>query len=165
MGLMDQRISGALCQVGRRRWPVLAFAAFTMTVVVLVSVGSYRPGIYDPVRHAAAKLKDHVRGGQDRPQGYYTPSNRTLGFEDAASNRTLGLESIQFINMDYRHDRFDALAIQCYLSDIEVHPSPGFPKDKAGSEMVGFPPTSSPTRLGPPEVATWRAHATVRHAQ
>lgn len=157
MGLMDQRIAGTLAQVGRRRWAALALAAFTVTVVVLVSASSYRSDIYDPVRNAAAKIKDHVK---DRVSNTKHNGGEGLGY-DAATNRTLGIESIQFINMDYRYDRLDALAIQCYLSDIEVQPILGFPKDKAGSEVVGFPPTSNPSRLGPPEVATWRAHANV----
>ncbi|KAL8342495.1 hypothetical protein RB598_004067 [Gaeumannomyces tritici] len=120
-----------------------------------------------PVRNAAAKIKDHVVKGSssNNNNSYSNNGNGGHGGEaqgyDSASNRTLGIESIQFINMDYRYVRLDALAIQCYMSDIEVKPILGFPKDKAGSEVVGFPPTSNPSRLGPPEVATWRAHANV----
>lgn len=75
----------------------------------------------------------------------------------AASNSTLGLHSIQFLNLPHRHDRFDAAAIQSLLSDIDVEYFPAVVDTDIRDQ--GLPPTSKPNTLKKGEIGCWRAHA------
>ncbi|KLU81096.1 hypothetical protein MAPG_00191 [Magnaporthiopsis poae ATCC 64411] len=64
---------------------------------------------------------------------------------EAASNRTLGFGSIQFLNLPHRHDRFDAVFLQAYLTDIEVSRFPAVKVEDLKDQ--GLPPTENPKRL------------------
>lgn len=77
----------------------------------------------------------------------------------AASNRTLGLHSIQFLNLPHRHDRYDSAAIQSFLSDVEVSRFPAVVNTDIKDQ--GLPPTSRPGQLKQGEIGCWRAHANI----
>ncbi|TLS29838.1 hypothetical protein PpBr36_01856 [Pyricularia pennisetigena] len=77
----------------------------------------------------------------------------------AASNSTLGLHSIQFLNLPHRHDRFDAAAIQSLLSGVDLTNFPAVTYDDLKDQ--GLPPTSRPGQLKKGEIGCWRAHANV----
>ncbi|TLD08826.1 uncharacterized protein PgNI_07632 [Pyricularia grisea] len=77
----------------------------------------------------------------------------------AASNSTLGVHSIQFLNLPHRHDRFDSAAIQSLLSDLEITNFPAVVDTDIKDQ--GLPPTSKPGLLKSSEIGCWRAHANV----
>ncbi|EHA45850.1 hypothetical protein MGG_03081 [Pyricularia oryzae 70-15] len=79
---------------------------------------------------------------------------------EAASNRTLGLDSIVFLNLPHRHDRYDAMAIQAHLSGIEVTRFPAVAAADVQNDQ-GMPPTQKPGKLKDGEKGCWRAHANV----
>lgn len=81
--------------------------------------------------------------------------NKTL---DAASNSTLGFDSIQFINLPGRFDRLDAATIQAYLSGLDITEVPGVLADDI--HEAGMPPTHR-NELKKGEKGCWRAHANV----
>lgn len=85
-----------------------------------------------------------------------TAPERDAIFE-AASNRTLGLDSIFFINLPHRHDRFDAMALQSHVADIQYVDSPAV--DGSTLTNQGMPPIRND--LLPGEKGCFRAHANV----
>lgn len=86
-------------------------------------------------------------------------SNGAIGAREKAGNGTLGFNSIYFINMKSRYDRLDALALQAYLSGLEVINVEGVEPDMI--KDVGMPPTQSSDLLKQGEKGSWRAHANV----
>ncbi|KAI6641518.1 hypothetical protein MCOR08_001124 [Pyricularia oryzae] len=86
------------------------------------------------------------------------PASKTDGICEAASNRTLGLDSIFFINLPHRHDRFDAMAIQSHIADIQVTRFAAV--DASTLTNQGMPPMQK-TDFLPSEKGCFRAHANV----
>ncbi|KAI6268384.1 hypothetical protein MCOR34_011759 [Pyricularia oryzae] len=80
-------------------------------------------------------------------------------FQLTTLNQTLGLHSIQFLNLPHRHDRFDAAAIQSLLSDIDITRFPAVVDSDVKDQ--GLPPTSRPGELKKGEIGCWRAHANI----
>ena len=78
----------------------------------------------------------------------------------AAGNRTLGFESIQYLNLPHRTDRNDAMMLQAYISGIDLQYFPGVYEDDI--KEVGLPPSSKKTKSKMRVVACYRAHANVR---
>lgn len=87
------------------------------------------------------------------------PTKKHASVWEAASNRTLGLDSLVFLNLPHRHDRYDAMAIQAHISDIKITRFAAV--DAKELRDVGMPPTEKPTRLNLGEKGCWRAHANV----
>lgn len=83
--------------------------------------------------------------------------NKTL---DAASNSTLGFDSIQFVNLPGRFDRLDAATLQAYLSGLDITEVHGVLADDI--HEAGMPPTHR-NELKKGEKGCWRAHANVSH--
>ncbi|TLS25898.1 hypothetical protein PpBr36_06883 [Pyricularia pennisetigena] len=96
------------------------------------------------------------------PSRYHSrPSRPTTNAEamfEAASNRTLGLDSIFFLNLPHRHDRFDAIAIQSHIADIQITHLPAV--DGSTINDQGMPPLEKGDMLAS-EKGCWRAHANV----
>ncbi|TLD07063.1 hypothetical protein PgNI_10262 [Pyricularia grisea] len=95
-----------------------------------------------------------------RPKSQTEPSKKHGSVLEAASNRTLGLDSIVFLNLPHRHDRYDAMAIQSHLSGIDVTRFPAVDVADVQNDK-GMPPTSKPGELKDGEKGCWRAHANV----
>ncbi|KJZ77595.1 hypothetical protein HIM_02772 [Hirsutella minnesotensis 3608] len=78
---------------------------------------------------------------------------------EAAGNRTLGFDSIHFINIKSRHDRLDAMSLQAYLSGLDITESAGV--ESSDIRDVGMPPTHLPGYVRPKEKGCFRAHANI----
>jgi hypothetical protein len=77
-----------------------------------------------------------------------------------AGNSTLGFHAIYYINMKARYDREDAMALQSYISGVDLTDYPAVEADMI--DPVGMPPTHRPMMLKVGEKGCWRAHANVR---
>ncbi|KHN94071.1 uncharacterized protein MAM_08080 [Metarhizium album ARSEF 1941] len=90
------------------------------------------------------------------PENY--PPGITL-LDNDAGNSTLGFSSIYLVYIAGRYDRLDAMALQSYLSGVDLTEyaavGPELIKD------VGMPPTRKPGKLRKGEKGCWRAHANV----
>ncbi|EFY93161.1 hypothetical protein J3458_009281 [Metarhizium acridum] len=91
---------------------------------------------------------------QRRPSGQAAGASRR-----DAGNSTLGFSGIYFINMKKRYDRLDALALQCFLSGVEVKQVPAVEPDMMSD--AGMPPSKSPGSVKVGERGAWRAHANI----
>ncbi|KAK3498890.1 uncharacterized protein B0T23DRAFT_3622 [Neurospora hispaniola] len=76
-----------------------------------------------------------------------------------AGNSTLGFHAIKYINMKARYDREDAMALQAYMSGLDIEDAPAVEADMI--DPVGMPPTHRPGRLRVGEKGCWRAHANI----
>ncbi|KAH8891168.1 hypothetical protein GQ53DRAFT_649004 [Thozetella sp. PMI_491] len=78
---------------------------------------------------------------------------------ERAGNETLGFHKIWVINFKKRWDRADAIALQSYMSGIDIDDFPA-----VGPDMIsdsGMPPTSLPAVLTVAELGCYRAHANI----
>ncbi|TLD21953.1 hypothetical protein PspLS_08228 [Pyricularia sp. CBS 133598] len=89
-----------------------------------------------------------------------SPAKKHGSVLEAASNRTLGLDSIVFLNLPHRHDRYDAMAIQSHLAGIDVTRFAAVDAADVRTDQ-GMPPTEKPGKLRDGEKGCWRAHANV----
>ncbi|KAH8898611.1 hypothetical protein GQ53DRAFT_777271 [Thozetella sp. PMI_491] len=78
---------------------------------------------------------------------------------ERAGNETLGFHKIWFLNLKKRYDRTDAVALQSYMSGIDVEDFPGVEKEMISP--AGMPPTDRPGSLKVSELGCYRAHANV----
>jgi len=78
---------------------------------------------------------------------------------ERASNSTLGFHKIYYINMKARFDREDSMAIQSYLTGLNITDFPAVEPDDI--DPVGFPPTHRPMKIRVGERGCWRAHANI----
>ncbi|KAK3954795.1 hypothetical protein QBC32DRAFT_74887 [Pseudoneurospora amorphoporcata] len=114
-----------------------------------------------------------VPGGNSSPQGQHYESYPEAGEEPKqlteeqllelsqknAGNSTLGFYAIKYINMKARYDREDAMALQAYISGLEIEDYPAVETDMI--DPVGMPPTHRPGTLKTGEKGCWRAHANI----
>ncbi|KAK0609592.1 hypothetical protein B0T17DRAFT_501505 [Bombardia bombarda] len=85
-----------------------------------------------------------------------TPEDLSI---EKAANSTLGFHAIYYVNMKARFDREDAMALQAYLSGLEIQDYPAVEADQI--DPVGMPPTHRPGVLKTGERGCWRAHANI----
>jgi len=76
-----------------------------------------------------------------------------------AGNSTLGFHGIYYINMKNRYDREDAMAVQAYISGLDIEDREAVLADDI--DPVGMPPTHRPGLIRAGEKGCWRAHANV----
>ncbi|KAK3360489.1 hypothetical protein B0T25DRAFT_496397 [Lasiosphaeria hispida] len=76
-----------------------------------------------------------------------------------AGNSTLGFHAIYYVNMKTRYDREDAMALQAYISGLDVQDFPAVEAEMI--DPVGMPPTHRPAMLKVGEKGCWRAHANI----
>ncbi|KAI6350427.1 hypothetical protein MCOR25_010553 [Pyricularia grisea] len=100
--------------------------------------------------------KDYLSQKHSRPPPSH--AQKVDAIFDAAANRTLGLDSIFFLNLPHRHDRFDAMAIQSHIADIQVTRFAAV--DASTLTNQGMPPMQK-TDFLPSEKGCFRAHANV----
>ncbi|ODA83020.1 hypothetical protein RJ55_01529 [Drechmeria coniospora] len=94
-----------------------------------------------------------------------SPAEKAAAAETAASekasekagNSTLGFHSIYYINMKNRYDRNDAMALQSWLSGVDLIEYPAVEPDMF--KDVGMPPSRVSLKEG--EKGAWRAHANI----
>ncbi|KAL8335267.1 hypothetical protein RB598_009456 [Gaeumannomyces tritici] len=135
----------------------LLIASAAVLFVLLSYLTLYAPEIAEPKE----------RKSRTRPLSQYAivAGQQGMGGEGerparaAASNRTLGFGSIQFLNLPHRHDRADAAFLQAYLTDLELTRFPAVRAEDLRDQ--GLPPTEQPARLNIREKACYRAHANV----
>ncbi|TLS22283.1 uncharacterized protein PpBr36_09950 [Pyricularia pennisetigena] len=88
------------------------------------------------------------------------PKPHIVSVDEAASNATVGVESILFLNLPHRNDRYDAMAIQAHLSKLKMTRFPAVDGSKLTSQ--GMPPAeNSQAPLKDGEKGCFRAHANV----
>ncbi|KAK0728874.1 hypothetical protein B0T26DRAFT_639280 [Lasiosphaeria miniovina] len=78
---------------------------------------------------------------------------------ERAGNGTLGFHAIYYVNMKARYDREDAMALQAYISGLDIQDYPAVESDMI--DPVGMPPTHRPGVLKVGERGCWRAHANI----
>ncbi|KAJ4362690.1 hypothetical protein N0V85_009352 [Neurospora sp. IMI 360204] len=119
-----------------------------------------------------------VPGGNSAPQenhySYYPEAGTAPNHEETkqltpeqllelsqkkAGNSTLGFHAIKYINMKARYEREDAMALQAYMSGLDIEDYPAVEADMI--DPVGMPPTHRPGKLTTGEKGCWRAHANV----
>jgi hypothetical protein len=96
-----------------------------------------------------------VEEEQERP----SPERLQALSMDQAGNSTLGFHAIYYVNMKARYDREDAMALQAYISGLDIKDYPAVEADMI--DPVGMPPTHRPGKLKTGEKGCWRAHANV----
>lgn len=127
---------------------VLAPAA----VLLLLSLALLKSSV--PVQWPSTSANLSALEEQRRPSGQFAGASRR-----DAGNGTLGFSGIYFINMKKRYDRLDALALQCFLSGVQVKEVPAVEPDMMSD--AGMPPSKSPSSVKVGERGAWRAHANV----
>ncbi|KAK9443012.1 uncharacterized protein G6M90_00g090450 [Metarhizium brunneum] len=127
---------------------VLAPAA----VLLLLSLALLKSSV--PVQWPSTPANLSALEEQRRPSGQFAGASRR-----DAGNGTLGFSGIYFINMKKRYDRLDALALQCFLSGVEVKEVPAVEPDMMSD--AGMPPSKSPSSVKVGERGAWRAHANI----
>ncbi|KAK3328659.1 hypothetical protein B0T19DRAFT_196570 [Cercophora scortea] len=78
---------------------------------------------------------------------------------ERAGNSTLGFHAIYYINMQARYDREDAMALQAYISGLDIQDFPAVEADMI--DPIGMPPSHRPRKLKTGEKGCWRAHANI----
>ncbi|EHA56278.1 hypothetical protein MGG_13711 [Pyricularia oryzae 70-15] len=153
----------AMSLYGNRKLICLVVAAISLaslTVTYLTIPRPHRDAMIAVIKDKASRIKEQLPMSlpQHPPASLISPTTTSAVF-DAASNRTLGVDKIAFINLPHRHDRFDAIALQSHLSGIQITHFPAV--DVSTLRSSGLPPTENPTRLKDTERGCWRAHANV----
>lgn len=144
---------------------LLMFINIPKRDAIIATVSNKAPQVRPAMPPTSAQQEQQLK--QDRlataaPITPPPPVKKHASVFEAASNRTLGLDSIAFINLPHRHDRFDAMAIQSHLAGIQITRYPAVGVSEL--EDQGLPPTEKPGKLKPQEVGVWRAHANIwRH--
>ncbi|KAK5655608.1 hypothetical protein OQA88_5539 [Cercophora sp. LCS_1] len=96
------------------------------------------------------------QGGAVQPE----PGNERLDESMmAAGNSTLGFHKILYLNMKVRYDREDAMALQSYISGVDIEDYAGVEFDMI--DPVGMPPSHRPSVFKAGERGCWRAHANI----
>ncbi|TLS21221.1 uncharacterized protein PpBr36_10527 [Pyricularia pennisetigena] len=156
---------------GNRRLICLVLAAVSLaslTVTYLAIPRPHKDAVIAAIKDQASRVKSQLPLAQSHSEPAApsaVPSSKTFSTStasalfDAASNRTVGVDQIAFINLPHRHDRFDAIALQSHLSGIQITRFPAVVVSELQSS--GLPPTENPTRLKDTERGCWRAHANV----
>ncbi|KAL8365421.1 hypothetical protein RB595_004296 [Gaeumannomyces hyphopodioides] len=152
--MLPNRVSAT--RLTRRLSPGLLIASAVVLFVLLGYLTLYAPetgetkerksGTHPPSQYAVVAGEQKMNEGERLVRA-------------AASNRTLGFSSIQFLNLPHRHDRADAAFLQAYLTDLEITRFPAVRVEDLRER--GLPPTSQPSRLKMQEKACYRAHANV----
>lgn len=119
---------------------------------------------YEPHPEADTHYKPHSEADTASSQGKpkyenMTPEQLLELSKQNAGNATLGFHSIKYINMKARYDREDAMALQAYMSGLEIEDVPAVEADTI--DPAGMPPTHRPGKLRTGEKGCWRAHANV----
>lgn len=141
--------AATLLSAGRSRFArILAAVAFCLSLAWLYNHRYDARGTPGGVYHEAARGSSPFRS--------VTAAERRM--MDAAGNRTLGFDSVSFINLPGRFDRVDSAAIMAYLSGIDILEVPGVLADDIHD--AGMPPEHL-ERVKKGEKGCWRAHANV----
>lgn len=128
-----------------------------------------RDPIAVPGGNSAAQQENHYEpypeatnqggGGKHEEETQLTPEQLLELSQTNAGNSTLGFHAIKYINMKARYDREDAMALQAYMSGLDIEDYPAVEADMI--DPVGMPPTHRPGKLKTGEKGCWRAHANV----
>ncbi|TLD18592.1 hypothetical protein PspLS_10175 [Pyricularia sp. CBS 133598] len=154
--MLAEKGPSLLFQGGRRSIGfLLAVAALIFLILTYVSIPSQpRPPPSILKAQSAASRPNLAAPKPDAPKSH------TVGLDDAASNSTVGLDSIIFLNLPHRNDRYDAMAIQAHLSKLKITRFPAVDGSKLTSQ--GMPPVESDQfALKDGEKGCFRAHANV----
>ncbi|KAL5906752.1 hypothetical protein ACKVV1_011155 [Pyricularia oryzae] len=145
-----------LSQGGRRSIGfLLAVAAFIFLILTYASFPSQpRPPSSNLMTPSAPS---RPQPAVPKPQA---PKPHFASLDDAASNATVGVDSIIFLNLPHRHDRYDAMAIQVHLSKLKITRFPAVDGSKLTSQ--GMPPMENDQfNLKDGEKGCFRAHANI----
>lgn len=134
---------------------LLAVAAFIFLMLTYASFPSQR-------RPPPSNLMTPSAPSRQQPAvpGPQASTPHFVSVDDAASNGTVGVDSIIFLNLPHRHDRFDAMAIQAHLSKLKISRFPAV--DPSTLTSQGMPPMENDqANLKEGEKGCFRAHANV----
>ncbi|TLD07492.1 hypothetical protein PgNI_10939 [Pyricularia grisea] len=153
--MLSEKGPSLLLQGGRRTIGLLLIAAaFFFLLLTYISIPSY-PRL-PPATLTTSSTQSRPNPARPIPEA---PKPHTVSVYEAASNGTVGLDSLIFLNLPHRHDRFDAVAIQAHLSKLKITRFPAV--DASQLKNSGMPPAEGNYVLKEGEKGCFRAHANV----